>query len=476
MMPGARPYSILVTVSANVPTLLAKPDRPHRILVPSLLAVATVLGFFACFAVWVNRQALSTDNWTNTSSRVLEDPHVQEALSTYLVAELFTSINVQEKLRTELPSELKGLSGPLTAGLRQIADRAVPKLLATSRVQATWRRANQVAHRELLTIINGGGKVVSTERGVVALNVHELVTELGKQLGLSSQVETVRGKLSGSSGAAVRGAAQEKLGLTLPASSGRIVIMRANQLSTAQNIAKAIKGLAILLPLLALAMFALAVSLATGWRRFALRSTGWCFFGVGVALLLARRVAGNAIVNGLVANPANKPAGEAIWSIGTSLLYDIAVAMVLYGLVLVAAAWLAGSTRPAMFLRRAGAPWLQAHVAGSYAAAGVVLLLVVFWGPTPATRQLLPVLGFAALAALGVAELRRQTAAEFPDAVPGEAMAQLRASWPFSRNRREPPASAEGQPTRPAAVDPNGQPVTESERPAASGRDPAEPA
>ncbi len=411
----------------------------HRALVATLLVVATLIGFFACFALWVNRQALNTDNWTSTSSQILGDEHVQQALSVYLVNELFASGEVQARLQSALPEQLQGLSAPLTAGVRQLAERAVPRLLAAPKVQELWRRANHAAHATLMRILNGGGKAVSTEGGAVTLDLHQLLTELAGALGLSSQLASARSKLSGGSGAAARTKAEQKLGVNIPASSGQIVIMRSNQLRAAQDIAKAIRGLAVVLPLLSIALFVIAVWLASGWRRLALRSAGWCFFGVGVAVLLVRRITGDAIVKALVANQANKPAGEAVWSIGTSLLYDIAIAMVLYGLALLLAAWLAGATRPAMFLRHAAAPWLRDHALGSYAAAGLLLMLIVLWAPTPATRQLLPVLGFIALGALGVATLRRQTATEFPDALAGEAIAGLRRSWPFSRKHESGP-------------------------------------
>jgi hypothetical protein len=425
----------------------------HRLLVPSLLALAAVIAFFACFAVWVNRQALNTDNWTKTSGQIVSNPAVQSALSVYLVNQLFASTNVTGKLEETLPSPLQGLSGPLTAGLRQIADQAVPKLLASPQVQELWERSNRAAHRQLLAILSGGGTVVGTRQGEVTLNLHELLLQLGAQLGLRNQVESAQQKLSGSTGASARSTVEKRLGITLPPSSGVITIMKASQLKTAQNIAKAIKGLAIVLPAVAIALFALAVGLAEGRRRRALRGTGWCLFGVGVALLLARRIAGAQIVSGLVSVPANKAAAEAVWSIGTSLLKDIAIAMLLYGLVLVAAAWLAGHTRPAVALRRAAAPLMREHPAGSYGAAGVLLLLVVLWGPTPSTRQILPVLGFAALAAFGVSVLRRQTAEEFPDATRGEAMAALRAYMPFGRPR-EYAVAHRAAPPRPAAQEP----------------------
>ncbi len=46
--------------------------------------------------------------------------------------------------------------------------------------------------------------------------------------------------LQGSTGATVRAAAQSKLGVTLPPASGQLVIMRSNQLKTAQDVANAV--------------------------------------------------------------------------------------------------------------------------------------------------------------------------------------------------------------------------------------------
>jgi hypothetical protein len=65
------------------------------LLIGALFALGTVIGIVAVLAVWVNRQALNTDNWTETSSQVLADEQVQTALRSYLVAELFKSGEVQ---------------------------------------------------------------------------------------------------------------------------------------------------------------------------------------------------------------------------------------------------------------------------------------------------------------------------------------------------------------------------------------------
>ena len=388
--------------------------RAHRFLVPVLLVLATIFGIAGAFAVWVNRQALNTSNWTSTSSKILEDKQVQTALSAYLVNELFHNVNVSADLQKVLPKQLEPLAGPAAAGLRQLASGLAPKVLASPQAQAAWVQANRAAHKELLKVLNGGGQGVSTNSGVVTLNLHTLVTQLAATLGLSSQVAAAQAKLQGSTGASARSTAQNKLGITLPASNGQLVILRSNQLKTAQDIANAVKDLAIVLPGIALLMFALAVYLARGRRRRTLRTSGWCFVLIGVVLLLIRRIGGDAVVNGLVKVPSNKPAVHDVWNIGTSLLYNIAVAMIVYGIVTVAAAWLAGSTRPATAIRRFLAPSLRDHPAVAYSAVGGVLLLAVLWGPLPAFRNIWWILLFALLLAFGVTMLRRETAREFP--------------------------------------------------------------
>jgi uncharacterized membrane protein len=400
--------------------------RPHRFIVPTLLVLATIIGFTGAFAVWVNRQALNTDNWATTSGKLLADKKVQTALSAYTVNELFSNVDVAAELQKVLPPQAQPLAGPAAAGLQQVAGQVVPKLLARPKVQDLWVAANVAAHRQLLQIINGGGKVVSTEEGKVVLDLHQLVAQLAANLGIQSQVAAVQSKLQGDAGAGARAVAQQKLGITLPPSIGQIEIMRSDDLKAAQDVASAVKSLAIVLPVIAIAMFALAVYLARGRRRLTLRTTGWCFVLIGMLLLIIRRVAGNQIVDGLVKVPSNKPAIHDVWNIATTLLYALAVAMIAYGLVMVVSAWLAGDTRPARFLRRAMAPTLRESPATGYAIAGAVLLLVVAWGPTPAFRNLITIAFFAGLAALGVAMLSRQTALEFPDAQPGDTMRRLR--------------------------------------------------
>jgi uncharacterized membrane protein (UPF0136 family) len=133
------------------------------------------------------------------------------------------------------------------------------------------------------------------------------------------------------------------------------------------------------------------------------------------------------VVDSLAKTDAARPAADAVWSIGTAMLHEIAQAGIVLGIPLVFAAWLAGPRRLAVDLRRAMAPTMRDRPGIAYAVVGVLVLLVLAWGPIPATRLPIPILLLIILSALGTEVLRRQCVREFPDEVPGGASAELRA-------------------------------------------------
>jgi hypothetical protein len=430
--------------TSGVPTPATR-RRQKRIFVGLLLTLATIVGLFGIIAVWANRQVLNTDNVTNMSSRILADKQVQTALSAYLVNQLFASVNVQGSLQSVLPKPLQPLAGPLASGTRQIANSQAPKLLASSRVQDAFRGAVRAAHLSLLKVLNGGGNTVSTHGGLVTLNLRSLITQLASSLGLSNQLAAAKSKIPSGAGATARNAAQSKLGIKLPPASGQIVILRSHQLKAAQNIVKALRSLAIVLPLVAFALYAFAVALAKGWRRRALGACGWCLFGTGIFVLLFRRIGGNALVNNLVKIDSNRPAVHQIWTIATSLLYDIAIAVLIYGLIIAIAAWLGGPSRPATAIRRALAPPLRDEPVWTWATVVVVFLLIVVWGPTPAFRQIIPIIVIAALVVLGVEVLRRSTAEQFPNAQRGDTLHAAQAWYSSHRSGTAATSSADAR-------------------------------
>jgi hypothetical protein len=414
-----------MTTPAESPAPPAQPTPPpaqptvskgRRWAIALLLAAGILTGFFAVMATWLNRQALNTTNWTNTSTKLLADQKIRTQLSDYLVNQLFTNVDVAGELRSVLPQQAQPLAAPVAGALRGLAEREVPNLLARPRVQDAWQTANKVAHKQLLTILNGGGKTISTQKGEVVLNLRPLVDQLAGTLGVSQdQLNAVRSKLNSGAGTAV----QNKLGVNLPTKTGQLVIMKSDQIRTAQDVAKAVKDLSIVFTALTLIFFAVAVYIAHGERRTVLRRVGWSFIGIGFAVLLLRRVGGNSVADGLAGTDSVKGAIHDAWLIGSSLLYTIAITVVIYGILIVLSAWLGGESKHAHRVRGWIAPAMREHTGLVYGGVGLVYLLVLVWSPTPAFRHLIPILLIAALVVLGVEVLRRQTLREFPPAATG---------------------------------------------------------
>jgi hypothetical protein len=382
----------------------ARPRR--RGVVTALLVAAGIVTFLLAFASWANRQALDTDEWTRTSSELLDDEEIRDALAIYLVDELYANVDVEGEVRAALPQEAKGLAGPVSGGLREFAERVAQRALEGPRVQAAWENLNRAAHEQFVRIVKDeGGAVASTAGGEVTLDLGTVVEQVGQRVGIGGNLAD-----------------------KLPPDAGQLTVLRSDQLDAAQDAADLIESLVIVLLVLGLGLYALAMYLSTGRRRETLRAIGWTFVIVGLLVLVVRGIAGGAVVDELATTAAVQPAAEQVWTIGTSLLAEIAGGLIVNGIIILVVAWVAGQTRPAVALRRATAPYMHDRPTILYGFVALIFLLLVAWGPTRAFRQPLSLLVIAALLIAGTEALRRQAAREFPDAALAEGEG-LRESW-----------------------------------------------
>ena len=371
--------------------------RGRRRTVKALVVLGSVLAFFSIFAIWIERQALNTDDWVSTSDRLIQNPTIRTAVGNYLVDQLYENVDVEKELRDILPGDTKELAGPAAGGLRQVAGDGAEKVLETSTAQSLWEDANRSAHEQLVSVLEDKGDAVSTEGGDVSLNLGSLLTNLASQVGIGQQLA-------------------EKL----PPDAGQIKILHSNQLKTAQNVALAVKGLALLLSLLTFATFAGAIYLSREGRWVTVLFSGIGLIAAGFAVIVARHIAGGIVVDQLVEVESAKPAGEAAWSIATSLMTSIATTVIVIGVLFAAAGWLASPTGAARSVRRGIAPVLQRYSPWVYTGLAIIVCIYFLSGPTQGLRSFLTTLIVAAMAAFGIHELRKQTIEEFPDADYGD--------------------------------------------------------
>lgn len=363
--------------------------RTRRLLVWGLMGLGTLILLVGSLTVWVDRQAVDTDAWVDTSTQLLEDDEVREALSLYLVDQLYQNIDVQGRLEQRLPTDLEGLSGPLAGALRPPAEQAVDRILQRPRVQALWETVNRTAHETLLRILEDETREgVSTAEGEVTLDLRLFLVNIGTELGFGEQLDE-----------------------RLPADAGQITVLESDQLDSAQTALRALKALSWLLVLAAVAAFGGALVL-TRTRRELLRTIGIVFLLVGIVLLVIRRVVGAYVVDTLAAGESVRDAVGSSWLIGTSLLAQVAWALIIYGVVMLLGALLAGPAGVSRRLRHAIAPGFRDRPAIGWTVLAATFLLLVLWAPVPALETWGGVLLLGALVALGFEAFRRVAIAE----------------------------------------------------------------
>lgn len=353
-----------------------------------------MLGVVAVFAVWANRQLLDTGYWKSTNQKLIASPPIKEQLSIFLTDQLYANVDVSGELKKELPSELKPLAAPAAGALRDAVQRGILFLLERPKVQELWGKANEITHAQFVNLIENKGRVIKLPGGgAVILDLRPMLTEVAEKVGAPTSVVQ-----------------------KIPEKVAQLRIVTSSQLKTMQNAVNLLRVLAVALPLLVFVLLAAAIYLARDRRRQTLIAAGAAFIGVGLVVVVARGLIGNKVVDSLATTEAIRPAAQAAWSIGTSVLADVAWSTVFIGIVVILAGMLAGPTRIATSARHAIAPYLRDRADITFGAVGLLLLLLFWWGPISATKTLLGILIIIVLAFFGAEMLRRQTASEFPDA------------------------------------------------------------
>jgi hypothetical protein len=266
-------------------------------------------------------------------------------------------------------------------------------------VQTLWENLNKRAHAGVVKLLEGKdlGKNgnISTANGEVTLDLRPAITRLATRLGV-----------------------EDKLKANADPNAGQLVIMNSDQLGAAQTAVKILNALSSLLLIAVFALYALAIYLAHGRRRLLLGATGASFVLVGLVIASLRHFLGGVIVDSLVKTEANKQPVRVIWALETSVMRDIAIILVVYGVLVLLATALAGPNRPAVAVRRWLAPSFRDHPIVVWATALFVFLILLAWGPTAGDRRLLGVGLLAATTAVAIEALRRQTLREFPEGSP----------------------------------------------------------
>jgi hypothetical protein len=315
-----------------------------------VITLGCLLAPLSVLSVWLDSQVTDTDAYVETVAPLIDDPAVQDALANAVTAEVFRQLDVQDNTaealqalvdRTELPplieERLVGLSVPITNGVEGFVTEQVDTLVASDDFQTAWVEANRVAHEELVATLTGTQDgAIQVEEGTVSVNIAPFV-EVVKQRLVDRGFE---------------------LAERIPDVQASFVVLQSADLSRAQSLLALLDTLGTVFPFLVLAVLAAGVLLANDRRR--------ALVGAGLGLAASMVLLGVALAllraGYLSAVPADLLPREAASVVFDTLVRYLRTALrgvLLLGLLVAAAAYLAGPSRTAVAtraaLRRGGA-------------------------------------------------------------------------------------------------------------------------
>jgi hypothetical protein len=384
-------------------------QRWRTILAVVLIVVGCVLAPLAGVAVWARNQVTNTDRYVRTVAPLASDPAIQQAIADQITAQVFTYLDVKgltnqtvdalasRGLPPRLADQLDALAVPIANGVQSFTRDQVGKVVASQAFADAWTQANRVAHQALVKALTGeGGGAITVENDTVSVN-------------LAAFVQTVKQQLTASG---------FSLAARIPQVNASFVLFDVKNLTRARSAFDLLNTLGIWLPIIAIVLIGVGVSVAKGHRRALVGAALGVAAGMVVlALAVFRTIYLDAIPAAVLPHDA------------AAVLYDTIVAYLRLGLrtilvlalVVAGGAFATGQSATAVRTRQrlaAGIGWLRggAEHAGwrtgpvgtwVYAnkqllrigAVAVAALALVFWGqPTGKTVALLAVLLLVALA------------------------------------------------------------------------------
>jgi len=304
--------------------------KTRTVIAIVLLALGLLLAFAANITTWTKSTLLDTNEWVATVKPLPSDEAVSAAVADLIVDELtLQTEDLRAEARKALPPEARFLAGPIVAGLQSVLREEAMKLIQTPQFADIWAEVNRLAHEQLVAILRGeDNPVLKTSGGEVRLDFRDAVVGVRDALGRDG----------------------EQLIEEVPDDAGVITVATSEQLNEAQEAVSLLDALGIVLPLLATAFLLGSIAVAVGRRRF-LAAVGIGLAVVAAITLIALDVARGEVLS-LIEDATVRSAAGAAFSITTDGLHSQTWGLLILGLLLAIAAWVAGPSRYAVEIRR----------------------------------------------------------------------------------------------------------------------------
>ena len=314
------------------------PSRGRIIGARVLLVVGVILLVVSILSTYVKREALDQGQFEQTSRELIAKPCDPGAAvgrdGRCAVLERRRLGRAQGEAADE-PAGARRPAGRPLAGLRGHGGAEASRPAA--RAGHVRRALPSASQAQLVKVLHGDTKGLTTTNGNVVLDLRPLVLRLGDRFGFVSNLAD-----------------------KVPQDSAQITILKSDDLETAQNVTHFLEQMANFVWIFAVAAWVGAIWLARGRRRQEVRSLGIGLVAVGDPRP-ARAVHSPGSTSSTTSSSTNRlrPAATDAWQIITKALAASGWVALVVGILVAIGAWLVGPGERATSARAAVAPTLR---------------------------------------------------------------------------------------------------------------------
>ena len=365
------------------------------------LVLAVLLVPLSVAGWWLRTTLTETDDYVATVAPLADQPEVQDAVADLLTRRVSERLDEADLLPRaadalegrgippELARALTLLAEPLRERVDERVSRAAHSLVETDAFAESWSSSNEVAHEELVAVLQGDSDLV------------ELGPDQTVSVPLSTLLETLRQQLVE---AGIPGAER------IEVEDAAFAIGSVEQLEKAQAGYDLLRRWGVLLPMLCVALALAGVLLARDRRRAVARFAGGSLAAL-LVLAVGLSAARERVLAGLPADTSPEAAAAVLEVVAGRLRILLRLGVVVMGLVALVALLTGPGARARRLRGSAAASWQRGWTAvtdhpgsgwaGAVVAGLAVLLVLLLPDPGPAVLVLL-----VAVAALGAAVAR----------------------------------------------------------------------
>ncbi|WP_406134143.1 hypothetical protein [Streptomyces zaomyceticus] len=342
-MPEDENPNELAALRARVAALEAeaapRPAPRHRarsFLAAVLIVIGCLLVPLGIVAAWTSDIVGDTDRYVATVAPLASDEDVQAAVANRVTGAVMEHLDLENLLEGVAPEQrpllakaLGRLGGSLESAVSSFVHDKTEEVVASDGFETIWTEANRAIHTSLVRALTGSGE------GAVQIN-NDTVT-----VDLAPVIERVKQRLVDA-------------GLTVAAKIPEIhtdfTVVKSDDIGKVKTGFRLLQAMGLWLPVIAVLLVAAGVLLSAHRRRVLIASALGFAAGalfLGICLTVFRTVYLNALPD-----TVSQAAAGSVYDALIHFLRTTVRMVVVLGLVLALAAWLAGPSRPAVVTRR----------------------------------------------------------------------------------------------------------------------------